>query len=282
MESISEAPSVVSPTVKAGVDEIATILADIDSIIGKIDSESIGLVPDMGELFEDIAEFQLEVKDVILDQDMRIRQLRREVENDIKDDIFEMLEGDISVIIEESVTEGIQQEMTRIGSKPGMTKLVNRLRHIVEANDALLEDGKIHLENSRSRHSNSFLDLYDDFRKPIERIKRKDGDVSDLFPRSLKELFSYDSNKVLRLLEDYNLYSLERHSENLNRFLIFIGINVSIPDQLIDPVDEQPPAYQHGATVGFLNEKMRKTARRPSTSSSSEKSVTSMLASIFI
>ena len=75
-----------------------------------------------------------------------------------------------------------------------------------------------------------------------------DGRVSELFPASLRVLFSYDGGQrclitvrtkhinnppaaqLSQLLAEYNLHLLEKHSENLNRFLIFIG--TSPPSQL--------------------------------------------------
>jgi len=93
----------------------------------------------------------------------------------------------------------------------------------------------------RSRHANSTLDVQDDFDVRLRPIKRRDGGVSELFPISLRELFSYDgmqrcsvmdlarrinttkAEKLVRLMKWHNLRPLGKPSENLNRFLIFIG-----------------------------------------------------------
>jgi len=76
---------------------------------------------------------------------------------------------------------------------------------------------------SRSRHTNSTLDEHADFETDLATIKLPDGNVSQAYPSTLKALFSYDEQKVARLLDDYGLRRLDTHVENLNRFLAFIG-----------------------------------------------------------
>lgn len=49
-----------------------------------------------------------------------------------------------------------------------------------------------HQCHRRARHTNSTLDEHADFRSNLSKIKRKDGTTSELFPTSLKDLFSYD------------------------------------------------------------------------------------------
>ena len=48
----------------------------------------------------------------------------------------------------------------------------------------------------QSRHANSTLDVQTDFGANLKPIKRQDGSVSELFPGSLRELFSLDSKDI--------------------------------------------------------------------------------------
>jgi len=95
---------------------------------------------------------------------------------------------------------------------------------------------------SRSRHDNSTFDEQADFETSLSKIKLPDGRVSKAFPRTLKDLFSYDEHQLLQLFDDYGLRKLNTHLENLNRFLAFIGLRFSIPEQPTDFLGE-PPAY---------------------------------------
>jgi len=73
-------------------------------------------------------------------------------------------------------------------------------------------------------------------------------------PQNLKELFSYDEKRLLKLFDDYGLLKLNTHLENLNRFLAFIGLRFSIPEQSLDFLD-QPPAYPSSNVLESSKEK---------------------------
>ena len=65
--------------------------------------------------------------------------------------------------------------------------------------------------------------------------------MNEFFPKTLRELFSYDGNccslfmdlarrinvpqagKVVQLVTEHGLLPLDKYNENLNRFLAFIG-----------------------------------------------------------
>lgn len=49
---------------------------------------------------------------------------------------------------------------------------------------------------SQSRRENSTLDEHADFETDLSKIKLPDGNVSRAFPRTLKDLFSYDGQSV--------------------------------------------------------------------------------------
>ena len=49
---------------------------------------------------------------------------------------------------------------------------------------------------SRSRHENSTLDEHADFETNLAKITLPDGEVSGAYPRTLKELFSYDGQPM--------------------------------------------------------------------------------------
>lgn len=265
--SRSSSVTVVSPVMMDGVSKIAAKLAEIGGDIEGC-SPDTAVVPDIqGELLQDISKLQDMVKRTKIAQDNQIKDLREEVASNVKKDITKMLEDEISVIIKDSIAAQVEVEMADWGNKPRVPKLVNALEAMVETNNILLEDGRNQLENSLARHANSTIEIQGDFNTTLKQIKRKDGRVSELFPASLRYLFSYEAAKLIRLLEEYDLHPLEKHNENLNRFLIFIGVNISVPDQLVEFMEEQLPAYPLGNTAGFRDEKTERSTRRRSSAS---------------
>jgi len=56
--------------------------------------------------------------------------------------------GEISAIIMKSVAAQVEEEMIEWGKKPGVPKLVNGLKDMVNTNNALLDSGNIQLRNS--------------------------------------------------------------------------------------------------------------------------------------
>lgn len=102
---------------------------------------------------------------------------------------------------------------------------------------------------SLARYANSTIDIPDDLNRPLREIKCQDGVVGELFPQSVGVLFSYDGrprhlitfredinpppdNKLLKLLNEYRLRPLPKHSENLNRFLTFIGTSPPVQSHI--------------------------------------------------
>lgn len=269
--SSSTSISVVSPLVRDGVEEIATRLGEVNCVIKDLNSTEIGQVFGIEVLLKDVSELQAEVTDLKLAQNDKFEEIRNGIRDNTMEEIAKMLKGDIDTMIAGSVAEHVEKEMAIWATESDTENLSMELECAIEANNAILEDGKTQLENSQSRYANSTFDILDDFNKSLTPLKRHDGCVSELFPASLRLLFAYSSTKLLRLLEEYNLHALDRPAENLNRFLIFIGINACIPEQLVDALEEEhPPAYPHGSIPCSLRESDRKSSRRYS--SASEKS----------
>jgi len=226
----------------------------------------------MGELIKDISKLQEEVKSAKLAQDTEIKDLREKVTDDLKSEIAESLEEDVRTMIADMIATEVEEEMAEWGSQPSVSSLVTALERMVNANQKLVDASTIQLNNSQSRHANSKVDIPDDLNTPLHKIKRRDNTISELFPDSLRVLFSYDDNQLVGLLREYDLNPLTKHSENLNRFLTFIGVNVSVPDQLVDFVEEeQPPAYPTRDTAGYQDERTQRLSTRRR-SSASEKS----------
>lgn len=247
--------TLVTPGVRDDLGEIVNQLAGLDKLMDGVDRKSTGSVPDKKELFQEISELGKDIGKAKRDQASRIKEIKDDVKNKTETQVLRSVEGRIDTLIADAVAARVREEMVGWGKKPGIKKFAGELQTTVDQNNVLVEGATITLENLRARHSNSTLDVQEDHGIKLTAIKRGDGQTSETFPINLRELFSYQPEQLAQLFEEYGLRPLEKHTENLNRFLAFIGVSASIPDQPINTSDEQPPAYAN--TGGAKDEKNR-------------------------
>jgi len=245
-ESVSRSSSitVVSPVVRDSVGEIVDKLGEIDDLIGNLESPTdMGNAPDKKALLREISKLGEEVDKVKLDQASQVKAIQDDVKKNTKNQILESVGATIQSLIADEVAAQTKAKMEEWARKPKAVEFVNDLQGTASGNIVTLGEARITLDNSLSRHANSTLDIQDDFSTNLKIIRRKDGYISEHFPMNLRELFSYDAPRLVELIEGYDLNPLDKHTENLTRFLIFIGVNQTIPDQLVNVSDERPPAY---------------------------------------
>jgi len=158
------------------------------------------------------------------------------------DQITKTMKFEIETSIRESIEAQVKAVVADWGRSDDTKKFVQNLKSMAQEDDKLCREAQVKLDNSRSRHENSTLDEHADFETDLSKIKLPDGTVSKTFPRTMKKLFSYDETRLLILFNEYDLQKLDTHLENLNRFLAFIGLRFSIPQQSLDLLDN-PPEY---------------------------------------
>jgi 23S rRNA pseudoU1915 N3-methylase RlmH len=237
----------VTPTVKESIGNVANRLGEVEKLIEAINLQSAvseTRSPTMDDLRQDISSLSKEIADTKTEQQTKIKELRDEVKENVKQDIVASMSQKMSRQIEGAVRVQIAVEMREWGNREETNTLANNLKKMADENNSMLIEAEVMLENSRARHTNSTLDEHADFRSNLSKIKRKDGTTSELFPTSLKDLFSYDEKRVLQLLKSYGLQPLTTDIENLNRFLTFIGLKFTLPDQPLGSLEDTPPAYQ--------------------------------------
>lgn len=234
-------------------------LAGIDKLIDNVDRKSTGSVPDKKELFQEISKLGTDIKKAKRDQASRIKAIKEDIKDKTESEVVRLVEGRIDTLIADAIAARVREEMVDWAKRPGVKKFAGDLQTTVDQNNLLVEGATITLENLRARHSNSTLDVHEDHNIKLRAIKREDGHISENFPINLGELFSYQSEKLAQLFEEYGLRPLEKHTENLNRFLAFIGVSASIPDQPINSSEDQPPAYTN---TGAKDERNPRGPRR--------------------
>jgi len=177
----------------------------------------------MGDLQQEIKLLEKDIELTKTAQKQQIDELRNGVKNDVKDQITKSMRVQIEKKVTESVNAQVKVEVGQWGHSDVGKRLLEGLKNMTQENNLLHHEARVKLDNSRSRYENSTLDEHVDFEVDLAKIKLPDGQVSRVFPRTLKELFSYDEQKLLRLFDDYGLQKLDTHVENLNRLLAFIG-----------------------------------------------------------
>jgi len=239
---------VVTPGAKNSVGEIVDKLGEIDDLIDNLESPTdVGNAPDKNALLQEISKLSQDVNKLKRDQGAQIKTITDDVRKNTKNQILESVGDRIQSLIVEAVAAQTKKNMHEWSKESTTKETVKALQETADQNNGVLGEARVTLENSLSRHANSTLDLQDDFSTKLKTIRRQDGCVSELFPLNLRELFSYDDERLVQLLKQYGLRPLGKHIDNLTRFLIFIGVNQCIPDQLVNTSDEQPPAYGNAA-----------------------------------
>jgi len=226
--AITRTPSFapITPVVKERVGDVATRLSEVEKIIEDLNLQSATSTtrsPTMVDLQQEIGMLKQDIEETRLAQKKQIDDLRGDVRNDVKEQITKTMRSQIQKKIMESVEVQVKVEVDEWGRTVTTKKFIENLKNMTEENDVLLREARVRLDNSRSRHGNSTLDEHADFETNLSKIKLPNGDVSTAFPRTLKDLFSYDERQLLQLFDDYGLRGLNTHLENLNRFLAFIG-----------------------------------------------------------
>ncbi|KAF9650978.1 hypothetical protein BDM02DRAFT_1014666 [Thelephora ganbajun] len=245
--SITRTPSFapITPVVKEKVGDVATRLSEVEKIIEDLNLQSATSTarsPTMGDLQQEINSLKKDIEGTRAAQKKQIDDLRSDVKNNVKEEITKTMWAEIEKKITESVEAQVKIEVGQWGQSALTKKFAGGLKSMIQVNSDLHQEAQVIFDNSRSRHENSTLDEQADFETGLSKIKLPNGDVSNIFPRTLKELFSYDEYQLLQLFDEYGLRRLDTHLENLNRFLAFIGLRFSIPEQSLDFLDE-PPAY---------------------------------------
>jgi len=186
-------------------------------------------IKDQDQKQEDgIAEIQELLKDLMEVQMMKY--LQQQVEADIEIQIDELVREQVAKYLEKYIPKALQDE------------LADRKRELEEVQRAL--------HNSESRRANAELRSSDP-EGCLHTIYRPNGEISTLFPRTLRNLFALDAESSRQLLLEYEQPDVSDSRErNLNRFIQFCGVSYQVvPTNRLDHEDDvtyrSPTAVKH-------------------------------------
>ncbi|QRW25405.1 hypothetical protein RhiXN_07354 [Rhizoctonia solani] len=165
-------------------------------------------------------------------QEERMQEIKSLLQDVLKDQIAEHLRAHVFEMIREKVEEYVADKVREQLQK----QIPDALREQVKDHRRHLAEVKRCLNNSEARRANATLRNHGSaIREPLHALLMTDGNVSDLWPADLAQLFD-DTAK--RLLDDYELtYASDDPTERmLNKFMAHIGVGF----QMVPP-QRRPP-----------------------------------------
>ncbi|KAF8756441.1 hypothetical protein RHS01_04386 [Rhizoctonia solani] len=150
-------------------------------------------------------------------QEERMQEIKSLLQDVLKDQIAEHLRAHVFEMIREKVEEYVADKVR----------------------EQALGRSQAMLNNSEARRANATLRNHGSaIREPLHALLMTDGNVSDLWPADLAQLFGYSNDTAKRLLDDYELtYASDDPTERmLNKFMAHIGVGF----QMVPP-QRRPP-----------------------------------------
>ncbi|TFK74025.1 hypothetical protein BDN72DRAFT_834030 [Pluteus cervinus] len=142
-------------------------------------------------------------------------KMKASIGSGIKDDLMTQLRAEIASETRAIVADEFQ---LRLAVSP---------KEQVARNKAQLKEVQDALDNSNARLKHSYLEQ-DDLDEALSQVKNASGQVSKLYPQSLRELWGYSPGDTKQLLEDYALRPDGQLESNLNTFMTHIGIKFKL------------------------------------------------------
>ncbi|KAF8963597.1 hypothetical protein BDZ97DRAFT_1919603 [Flammula alnicola] len=154
-----------------------------------------------------LVEIQTILDDLLKNQ--VVENMRKQVEEEITNQIDELVREQVAeCLLKDHIPPELQEEFA--------------------SSKRELEELNLKLHNSESRRANGKLRS----NKPNESLATMfmaDGNVSPLYPKDLKGLFSLDGDKTKALMAAYELPDpSESRDHNLNRFMQFCGVRYQL------------------------------------------------------
>ncbi|KAF8740527.1 hypothetical protein RHS02_04508, partial [Rhizoctonia solani] len=168
-------------------------------------------------------------------QEERMQEIKSLLQDVLKDQIAEHLRAHVFEMIREKVEEYVADKVREQLQK----QIPDALREQVKDHRRHLAEVKRCLNNSEARRANATLRNHGSaIREPLHALLMTDGNVSDLWPADLAQLFGYSNDTAKRLLDDYELtYASDDPTERmLNKFMAHIGVGF----QMVPP-QRRPP-----------------------------------------
>lgn len=226
LAGMSSAPTEVTSGVAATITAMKGSLGDLSTIFDNI-SEQTKRMEQMGGHVETAQSINGVRKRMHAhgqkhaNQIQEIKDLLQEVlQKDVIEHLSRLIEADISSQIDDLVKKEVEQLLPDC--------LPKELQDEVASYKQQLAEVERDLHNSESRRFNAQLRT-SRMTDPLHTIYKKDGSVSDGFPKDLGGLFQLDDDTAKILMKEYDLADIsESRERNVNRFMQFCGVTYQL------------------------------------------------------
>lgn len=244
-QSIANGNAVQSPDV-AGLEQLRqTMQATLGALGTTFDylGEQTARVAALGPAVEashQIHQLRRQVHAQDRKQEERMQEIKSLLQDVLKEQIAEHLRAHVFEMIREKIEEYVADKVRDQLQK----QIPDTLRQQVKEHRKHLAEVKRCLHNSEARRANATLRNHGSaIREPLHSLLMTDGNISELWPADLAQLFGYSNDTAKRLLDDYELtYASDDPTERmLNKFMAHIGVGF----QMVPP--QRRPPLQIGA-----------------------------------
>lgn len=149
-----------------------------------------------------------------------IQQLLSEV---LQHQIVEHLRGQIAQQVEDVIAAEVEEQV-RLQLE---YHIPPKLQESVAAHKKQLDEVQHALRNGEARRANGQLRA-NNLQGPMQPMLPPSGVVSEHFPDNMSTLLVMEADKVLALLEHYDIAPGDSREENLNRFMRFCNIGYQV------------------------------------------------------
>ncbi|EGO00682.1 hypothetical protein SERLA73DRAFT_71676 [Serpula lacrymans var. lacrymans S7.3] len=220
-ESMAEATS-IRDLLAAMKDTLGTLGQTFDTL-NEQSAKISATAPTMQDNASQIQAMRRQVRAQDKKQEARIKEVKRMVSEQLKDQIIEHMKAKIQEQIKADIAKQVAQEVDVQIKDYFPVPVEQQMAQSKKELTAIQQS----VENSEARRLNSNLRTHN-LDEPLAIVLKTNGRKSYIYPTSLRALFSYDGPKVKALLRDYELIEDEVRERNLNRFMSYIGIRFQL------------------------------------------------------
>jgi len=156
-------------------------------------------------------------------QAAKMEEIKRLLKDVLQEEIVEHLKGQIAdqiqSIIDAEVEAQVQAQLA--------THIPSTLQQTVANNQQQLHDVQYSLHNAEARRANALL-RSNHLLGTVHALYKRDGTVSEFFPKDLTNLLTMDGDTASKLLTDYGIVPSDSREKNLNKFMNFANVGYQV------------------------------------------------------
>jgi len=156
-------------------------------------------------------------------QSAKMDEIKRLLKDVLQEEIVEHLKGQITQQIENIIDEEVEAQVQAQLAYHIPPSLQQKLAN----NQQQLHDVQYSLHNAEARRANGQL-RSNNLHGTLHPLYKRDGSVSEHFPKDLTGLLTLDGDTATQLLTDYAIAPADSREKNLNKFMNFANVGYQV------------------------------------------------------